>query len=36
MAVEAGPGRLHLVVNLDIVPVERPEEIWIDPIHPRP
>jgi len=26
----ADPG----VVNLDIPPAERPEEVWVDPIHP--
>jgi uncharacterized RmlC-like cupin family protein len=25
-----------VVVNLDIVPVERPETVWIDPLHSRP
>jgi len=29
-------GAEPVVVNLDIEPAERPEEIWVDPIHPRP
>jgi uncharacterized RmlC-like cupin family protein len=30
-------GQEPIVVNLDIPPVERPEEIlWIDPAHPQP
>src|SRR5215208_3681480 len=24
-----------VVVNLDIAPVERPEEVWVDPVHRR-
>ena len=29
-------GSDPVVVNLDIAPAEQPEEIWVDPIHPRP
>jgi len=29
-------GADPVVVNLDVVPVERPEELWVDSIHPRP
>jgi len=29
-------GAEPVVVNLDIEPAERPEEIWVDPVHPRP
>ncbi len=28
-------GADPVVVNLDIVPVEQPEEVWVDPIHRR-
>ncbi len=28
-------GADPVVVNLDIAPVERPETVWVDPIHPR-
>jgi uncharacterized RmlC-like cupin family protein len=34
VVVRSGPD--PIVVNLDIEPAERPEEIWIDPLHPRP
>jgi uncharacterized RmlC-like cupin family protein len=29
-------GADPVVVNLDILPVEQPEEVWVDPIHRRP
>jgi uncharacterized RmlC-like cupin family protein len=29
-------GADPVVVNLDIVPMEKPEEIWVDPIHRQP
>lgn len=30
-------GQEPIVVNLDIVPVEAPEEVyWVDPLHPHP
>src|SRR5215467_6911223 len=30
-------GQEPIVVNLDIVPVEAPEQVyWVDPIHPHP
>ena len=34
VVVRSGPD--PIVVNLDIETAERPEEIWIDPLHPRP
>jgi uncharacterized RmlC-like cupin family protein len=30
-------GQEPVVVNLDIAPIEPPEEVyWVDPIHPHP
>jgi uncharacterized RmlC-like cupin family protein len=29
-------GSDPVVVNLEIAPAEQPEEVWVDPIHPRP
>jgi uncharacterized RmlC-like cupin family protein len=29
-------GADPVVVNLDLTPVEQPEEVWIDPLHARP
>jgi uncharacterized RmlC-like cupin family protein len=35
-ASSCGAGGDPVVVNLDIVPMERPEQIWPDPIHRGP
>jgi uncharacterized RmlC-like cupin family protein len=37
LCVLARSGQEPVVVNLDITPVEAPEEVaWVDPCHPQP